>query len=592
MSFIKELKRRNVIRVAIAYAIAAWLLIEITATTFPILKLPEWTVTLVTVLVLIGFPLALIFAWAFELTPEGLKKEKDIDRSESITHHTGRKLDFVIIAMLVVALGFFAYDKFVLDPDRDAAEVEAAVQVAQEQVASAVERQDSAKTIAVLPFVNMSDDPGNEYFSDGISEEILNLLVKVPELRVTSRSSAFSFKGQNLDVPTMAARLNVAHILEGSVRKSGNQLRITAQLIEVVTDTHLWSETYNRELKNIFAIQDEIAAAVVDALKITLLGEQPKVTETNPEAYALYLQGRYLINQRTEESIKQAETLLKQALDIDSGFAPAWTELGIMYRRQASFGFRSADEGYELARHAIQQALALDPHYGRAFAALAMVETYYDRDFTAASEHLQQALALNPVDSFILKSAGLLEWILGRRDEAIDLTRQSVALDPVSWERHYYLGYAYYMGHRLEEAADSLQLALSLKPDGRDVHYYIGLVLLAQGDAPAALVAIEQETNDVFRLLGTAVVQHALNDAGASDAALQELIEKWAATSPYYVAHAYAFRGEIDNAFDWLEQAYDNHDSVLTEMLLESLLANLHDDPRWEPFLDKMGLPH
>ncbi len=579
----RELKRRNVIRVAIAYAIAAWLLIEITATTFPILKLPDWSVTLVTVLVLIGFPLALILAWAYELTPEGLKKEKDVDRSDSITHITGRKLDFAIIGVLAVALVFFAVDKFVLDSDTTLAS-----DTAQELAATEVQQ-----SIAVLPFVNMSSDPEQEYFSDGLSEEILNLLAKVPDLRVTSRSSAFSFKGQNVDVPTMAARLNVAHVLEGSVRKSGNQLRITAQLIEVEADTHLWSETFDRELENVFAIQDEIAAAVVDALKITLLGEEPRSTETNPEAYALYLQGRHFSNQGTAESHKQAETPLKQALAIDPGFAPAWTNLGNVYRTGANtLGVRPFEEGNELARDAIQKALAIDPQYGPAYAALAQIETEYDFDFTAAAQHVQQALALNPGDASILITAGDLNRILGRLDDAIDLHRQAVALDPVSYVGHLYLATSYSAARRLDEAAEISRLAISLNPGGGYGHYFLGNVLLRQGDAPAALAAMEQETNDGYRLAGLAVVQHALGDARASDAALQELIEKWAAEAAYQVAEVYAFRGEIDLAYEWLEQAYDNRDSGLISMLLDPRLANLHDDPRWEPFLDKMGLPH
>jgi TolB-like protein/Flp pilus assembly protein TadD len=534
----------------------------------------------------------LIFAWAFELTPDGLKLEKEVVREESITHATGRKLDFVIIAMLVVALGFFTYDKFVLDPDRDAVEIEAAVQVARQEVASAVEPKDSAKTIAVLPFVNMSDDSGNEYFSDGISEEILNLLAKVPDLRVTSRSSAFSFKGQNVDVPTMAARLNVAHVLEGSVRKSGKQLRIVAQLIEVESDTHLWSESYDRELKNVFAIQDEIAAAVVDALKITLLGEEPRSTQTNPEAYALYLQGRHFLNQDTAESNKQAEKVLKQALAIDPGLAPAWTALGDLYEQETGMGRRPFDEGAELARHTIQKALAIDPQYGRAYAVLAEVEMFYDWDFTAAFQYMQQALALNPGDAFILTRAARQYGLLGRVDEAIDLHRQSIVLDPVQAMGHRRLGRTLYDAHRLEEAADSLQMAQSLSPGGAESQYILGLVLMAQGDAPAALVAMERETSDAWRLNGMPIVQHALGNDEASDAALQELIEVGATVAAYQIAEAYAFRGEIDNAFDWLEQAYAIRDPGTAQMLVDPLLANLHDDPRWEILLDKMGLPH
>ncbi len=566
MGVVSELRRRNVLRMLVLYVVAAWLIMQVAEVVIALANLPDWIGPGILGLLAIGFPIALTFSWFYELTPEGMKLEKDVDPAESITHVTGRRLDFLVISLLCAAVILFAVDKWWIGDPPD-------------------------RSIAVLPFINMSDDPQQEYFSDGISEEILNLLAKVTELRVTSRSSAFSFKGQNLDVPTMAARLNVAHVLEGSVRKSGNQLRITAQLIDVITDTHLWSQTYDRELKNIFAIQDEIAAAVVDALKITLLGEAPKASETNPEAYALYLQGRHFHNRGTEESYKQAETLLKQALEIDSGFAPAWGELGALYNSQASASARPFDEGYELARDTLQKALDIDPDYGRAYAGLVMVEMFYDWDFTAAFEHMQQALALNPGDAFILHVAAWLNDNLGRIGDAIDLMQQSIALDPVSPKSHRRLGSMLYKAHRLEEATDSFQMTLSLSPGMDRAQVYIGLVLLAQGDAPAALMAIEQVASD-WRLFGTAIAQHALGDAEASDAALKKLIEIWAAPGAVQIAHVYAFRGEIDQAFDWLEQAYDNRDPGLAQMLLHPLLANLHDDSRWEPFLDKMGLPH
>jgi adenylate cyclase len=389
----------------------------------------------------------------------------------------------------------------------------------------------------------------------------------------------------------MAAKLNVAHVLEGSVRKSGNQLRIVAQLIDVESDTHLWSATYDRELENIFAIQDEIAAAVVDALKITLLGEKPRSTETNPEAYALFLQARHFTNQYTVESFKQAEALLTQALEIDPSFAPAWAELGYVYMRQTgTFSLRPIDEGYELARHAIKRALDIDPQYGRAYAILALVEMFFDWDFTAASQHVQQALTLNPGDVAILLSAARLNISLGRLDEAIDLYRQSIALDPVWADGHYRLGQALYYADRLDEAADSFRMVLSLSPGWSAVQFLLGCVLLAQGDAQAALVAMEQEHDDFYRLMGTAIIQNVLGDAEASDAALNEVIERGAAMGAFQIADVYAFRGEIDHAFDWLEQAYDNRDSGLVLLLLYPPLINLHADPRWEPFLDKMGL--
>ena len=568
MGLVSELRRRNVLRMAVLYAVAAWLIMQVAEVVIGLANLPDWIGPAILLLLAIGFPIALAFSWFYELTPEGLKLEKDVAAAESITHVTGRRLDFLVISLLCAAVILFSYDKW--------------------WAASPPEQ-----SIAVLPFENMSDDASNEYFSDGISEEILNLLAKVPELRVTSRSSAFSFKGQNLDVPTMAAKLNVAHVLEGSVRKSGNQLRITAQLIDVVTDTHLWSETYDRKLKSVFAIQDEIAAAVVDALKITLLGEGPKATKTDPEAYALFLQGRHFLKQLTAESLKQAETLLNEALAIDSGFAPAWSALGFVYYMQASaFIVRPYDEGNEMARQAIQKALALDPQYAPAYAALATVEMRYDWDFATAFQHLQQALALSPGDAIILSSVASLNSTLGRVDEAIELRRQSVAIDPVSWFAHAALGMEYYRAYQLEEAEDSIRFALSLNPSGTFTQYFLGLVLLAQGDAPAALAAMEQETTNFMRLTGTAIVQHALGDTVASDAALQAMIECCATGSDYQMATVYAYRGEVDHAFDLLDQAYDNRDGGLTFMLLDPLLANLHDDPRWEPFLDKMGLPH
>jgi TolB-like protein/Tfp pilus assembly protein PilF len=449
------------------------------------------------------------------------------------------------------------------------------------------------KSIAVLPFADLSPEGDQEYLSDGISEGILNLLTKVPDIRVTSRMSAFSFKGQNLDLATMAARLNVTYILEGSVRKFGNQLRITAHLTEVAADRAIWSKPYDRKLQDVFAIQDEIAAAVVDALKITLLGKELKATETNPEAYGLYLQARYFLNQFTEEGHKGAETLLRQALDIDPGFAPAWTELGRVYAEQATtFSSGRNDEAHELALDALQKALDIDPQDGRALAVLGDFKIHYDWDLTAAFQNIQQALALNPGDSYILHVAAHLEGILGRTDEAIDLHRRSIAVDPVWSEAHLYLGLAYYHSHRLEEAADALQMALSLSPGGIFPQYVLGKVLLAQGDAPAALVAMEQETSDLFRVAGRAIVQHALGDARASDAALQEMIETWGALEATHIAQVYSFRGEVDNAFDWLDQAYDSRDGGLIFLLLQPLFANLHDDPRWEPLLDKIGLPH
>ncbi len=333
-----------------------------------------------------------------------------------------------------------------------------------------------------------------------------------------------------------------------------------------------------------FAVQDEIAAAVVGALKIKVLGDEPKATRTNPEAYALYLQGRYFLYKYTGEDRKRGETLLNQALEIDPEFAPAWTALAFMH-----FWYDEENGWIELTRDLLERALEIDPRYARAYALLARLEMEAEWDLTAAYQHQQQALALDPGDAVVLRWAGWTEFNFGRIDEAIDLTQRSIALDPVSFPAYLSLGYILYCAHRLEEAADSFQMAISLNPGGQFTHALFGRVLLAQGDAPAALTLMEKETNVYQRLGGTAIVQHALGDVGASDAALKALIETGAAIG---VAEAYAFRGEIDKAFDWLHQAYDEHVWPSPHWLRDPLFANLHDDPRWEAFLDKLGLPH
>ncbi|MCH7508435.1 MAG: hypothetical protein IIB68_01150 [Proteobacteria bacterium] len=567
MSFIDELKRRNVIRVAIVYAITAWLLIQIVATSFPILHLPDWSVTLVTVLILIGFPLALIFAWAFELTPEGLKKDKDVDRNRSITPVTGRKLDFVIIALLVVTLGYFAYDKFVASP---------------------VELQDSIKSIAVLAFDNMSDDPDNEYFSDGISEEILNLLAKVPELRVTSRSSAFSFKGQNLDVPTMAARLKVAYVLEGSVRKSGNQLRITAQLIEAVTDSHLWSETYNFELENIFAIQDEIAESVVGALKVQLLGEAPRTDTTSPEAYALYLQSKALAAQFTVAGFLQAEAVVLRVLEIDSTYVPAWLWLARIYIRGSGNGAWHPHEAYAKSRAAVMEALRLDADNAQAHAALSRIARNYDYDLETARKEQELALTLAPHDPRVLQGAAWLARIDGDYAEAIRLYKVVEILDPVSWRIKLDLGTSYFLSGRLAEAKSAYAEVLELIPIGNVVNFRLGAVMLVSGDLDDALLQMNKETQNGRRLAGRAMVLHAMGDTDRAATELEKLIvlgDRWT----YELAQVHAYLGNLDESFRWLHRAIDRRDSSLSLMTGDPFLDNLRDDPRLDDVLERLG---
>ncbi len=588
MSLFNELKRRNVFKVAAAYVIVAWLLLQVSDTLVPALHLPEWFHSGVAFVLILGFPVAIIFAWAFEMTPEGIKKEKDIDRSQSITNQTSRKLDFIIIGVLVLALGYFGYDKFVLDRSRDAALVEATAQAMSEQATNEEGSAKSDKSIAVLPFVNMSSDPEQEFFSDGISEELLNLLAQIPKLRVIARTSSFAYKGKDVQIAEVARELNVDHVLEGSVRKEGNQVRITAQLIRASDSSHIWSETYDRTLDNIFAIQDEIAATVVAQLKITLLGAAPTIKETNPEAYALFLQGRHLSRQFNQASLEQALVLLQQALEIDPGYAAAWDQLSDVYRGLQTVGELPGDEGRLLKREAVNKALAIDPEYALAHARLSRFANVHDNDLPAAARHLQRALQLEPGNTDIILSAASLMDSLGRLDEAIALTEFAVARDPVNPVGHFRLARSYIFVGRWDDAIESFSTISSLSPSAGFAQYNIGTALLFKGEPQAALEAMQRE-NSVWRLIGLPLVYHALGQTDESDAALAELIEQHERNAPFQIAYIYAWRGEADLAFEWLDKSVEYKDAGLFLIATNRFFSNIHDDPRWLPFLESIG---
>ncbi|NIM70944.1 MAG: hypothetical protein GTN86_01455 [Xanthomonadales bacterium] len=400
MNLFAELKRRNVFRVGIAYIVVAWLILQVSEILVPALRLPDWVLTATLYFLIIGFFPALVFAWAFEMTPEGLKKEKEVDRAMSITKQTGRKLDFAIIGLLAVAVVYLVLDK-IREPSAPAEPATMADAASDATAEPEVVVETQTKSIAVLPFANMSEDAGNEFFADGISEEILNALARVRELKVAGRTSSFAFKGRNEDLRLIGDTLNVSHILEGSVRKAGNTVRVTAQLIKVDDGFHLWSDTYDRELTDIFAIQDEIAGSILQALKTELIGgETIASAKTDPRAYEKYLRARQLMYTRTRENLEQALAMLEEAMALDEAFAPAWAQRGIvaMLLSDHQYGTIPDRDAQAQAKRYLEHALELDDGLAEAWAGLGL---NYDNEpgeenLARAEEFLERALEINP----------------------------------------------------------------------------------------------------------------------------------------------------------------------------------------------------
>jgi TolB-like protein/lipoprotein NlpI len=531
LSFYTELKRRNVFKVAIVYSAVAWLLLQVSDTLGPALHLPEWFVSAVAFLLILGFPVSIIFAWAFDLTPEGLKRESKADSTAPMAKKTGEKLNHVVVAALVLALGYFVFDKFVLGPNRDTSGSATTVQVGQQQPAE-TESARADNSIAVLPFVNMSSDEEQEYFSDGLSEELLNLLAGIPELNVAARTSSFSFKDKDLEVPEIASRLKVAHILEGSVRKHGDQLRITAQLIQADNGYHLWSESYDRQLDNVFQIQEDIASAVVDALKITLLGEAPKTRKTDPAAYQLFLEGQYLKRQISSDSLNRAIEAFKQAVEIDPAYVPAWAELADTYLWGGGLDELSHEETSALADQAVQTAISTDPDYAFAYYVRGISWIFGKNRFNKGIEDFELALKLDPDDAFIVAAIGKGAFLTGKFDLAISQYQAALAMEPLVPEFYYYLGRAYLSSGRLDDAEASFRKLSNLSTSYRG-DFYLFETLLVKGDLEAALA----ESDNNFK---RAITHFAVDNSAKADEALADVIEN---TDPYSIALVYGYRG-------------------------------------------------
>lgn len=597
MSFIRELQKRNVFRVAAAYTVVAWLLIQVGATLEPAMHLPDWVDSVLAFFLLLGFPLAMFFAWAYELTPEGIKRDVDVGSNTAVRALAGRKWDRLIIFVLVLALGYFVIDKYLLDqaasiPETAGTGVTPVDAVEPKGVASA-RTAVSSNSIAVLPFVNMSSDPEQEYFSDGLTEELLNLLAGIDELKVAARTSSFFYKDK-LDTITLteiARQLEVAHVLEGSVRRSGDTIRITAQLIQADGGFHLWSQTYDRTLSDIFAIQDEISAAVVDALKVTLLGETPHASVINTESWELTQQARFLYNRRGPGEMQQALELFQRAAELDANNAAAWLGMAPLYFYL--FDPPKLDDAFNAA----QKAVDLDPENPEAAARFAQALWLKGRH-EEAGQFARRAVELGAHNPLILSMRAGSRNARGNYDEAIRLQRQAVSLDPLSITGIGNLA-SYLVGAgRWDEAEPWAQKALELAPDVSANHRTLAEIRLFQGRAEEAFThwskydpsaaGMDLFPSEDYVLEGA--IRFSRGQELASREILESLETQFTGDFPVHMAWLRAWRGEYDQAFGYLEQAIELYPEMGNNYLLHPYLYALREDPRWksiQAFIEK-----
>ena len=591
-NFFAELKRRNVYKVAVAYAVVSWLLLQAASIFLPAFEAPPWVMKVFIVVIVLGFPVALLLSWAFEITPEGIKLESDIAPIESITRRTGRKIVGITIVLAVVAAGLMLFQFLRSKPTTPGAPVLGAA-------LAGASGSIPEKSIAVLPFDNLSHDPENAYFSEGIQDEILTRLAKIAELKVISRTSTQRFKSSPNDLPQIAKQLGEMHILEGSVQKSTDQVRVTVQLINAATDAHLWAETYDRKLTDIFAVESDIAKSIAEKLQAQLTGSEKiaialRPTD-NPEAYQLYLRGRFFWNKRTGEDLKTASGYFQQALATDPGYAGAYAGLAQTYLLIPLFGAGTPQESFPKAKVAAERAIKLDSASSEGHSARAMLLCIEELKFQESEREFERAIELNPnyatAHHWFGNSVLLSE---GRFDQAIMEGRRAVELDPLSLIINADLGSTLTVSRRYDEAIAQLRRTLALDGNFSYAHWNLGEALYLKGDVNGAIAEYEKakaldDDPVVLALLGRA---HA--EIGRKDLA-RECLKKLSEAAQHHYVRGYLFAlvyiglGEKETAIQNLELAYNNHDnSDTTWIKVDPLLDPLRTEPRFQQLSARM----
>ena len=573
--FFGELKRRNVYKVAVAYAVIGWLVMQVAATVVPALHLPDAITTGVVVLTLLGFPIALVLAWAFELTSEGIKRTEDVDRSARDAS-TNRVWVYVAVIGALLSVGLFFVGRYTAGHGTPR----------QREVATAPQ-----KSIAVLPLINESGDPKDEYFSDGLSEELIAALAQIRELKVIGRSSSFRFKERKEETKTIGEKLGVATLLEGTVRKQGDRVRIVAELINAADGIELWTRTFDRELKDIFAVQQEIAAAVASSLKATLLGSD-RSQPSNPkssEAHNAYLQGRYYFQRRSLEDYRKAIGYFDQAIELDPEYALAYAERSEVWTLIGD-GTGEGKTLWPKARADAEKAVSIAPALAEAHAALGWVRFFTQWKFDEGLRELKRAKELSPANPTANDLLARVIVYLGRLDEAEKQGRQAVESDPLAFAAQNNLARILWYEGKLDEADAVARKAAELHPTASSSRRWQVLVAIRRGDNETALREAQFEPDESYRRFELALAQYARGDQKAADAALADLIGNNRGLD-YQVAQVYAVRGEKEKAFEWLQIALDNHDTGMLALLVEPLLKSLRDDPRYKTLVAKMNFP-
>jgi len=576
-NFFVELKRRNVYKVAVAYGVVAWLLVQVATQVFPFLEIPNWVVRMVIALVVIGFPIALVIAWAFELTPEGIKRTEDVDLPAG---SDSKKRTWIYIAVIGAAfsIGLFFIGRY----------------TARNSSSSASSSEFPAKSIAVLPLLNESGDPKDEYFSDGLSEELISALAQIKNLKVIGRSSSFRFKDRKEETKTIGEKLGVTTLLEGTVRKQGERVRIVAELVNAADGIELWTRTFDRELKDIFAVQQEIAAAVASSLKVTLLGSDErsstKPATGNTEAHNAYLLGHYHRQRGNLEDYRKAVGYFDEAIRLDPDYALAYAERSEAFTLIGDFSGHGKTE-WPKARNDAEKAVAIAPALAEAHAALGWVRFFVEWKFAEGLSELRRAKELSPANPTANDLLARVTVYLGELDKAEKQARQAVELDPLAFAAQHNLARALWFEGKLDEADAIARKAAELQPAAAASHRWQVLVAVQRGDGEMALREAQLEPDPGYRRFELALAQHVRGDRAAADAALSDLIANGRDQLAYQIGEVYAVRGEKKKAFEWLQISFDTHDTGTLGLLGDPLLRGLRDDPRYKALVAKMNFP-